>query len=59
MVRKEDSNAESKRAQAQGESWHAIQGTRIARTDALSGAGHAALLIAILLLVAGLWGLHR
>lgn len=59
MVRKQDSNAESKQAQAQGESWHEIQGARIARTDALSGAGYAALLIAILLLVACLWGLHR
>lgn len=55
MVCKEPSNAEAREAQAQGELWHQAQGTKIARTDALSGAGIAALLIALLLLALALW----
>lgn len=55
MVCKKPSNAEAREAQAQGELWHQAQGTKIARTDALSGAGIAALLIALLLLALALW----
>lgn len=51
MVCKESPSAESREAQAQGELWQQVQGDRIARTDALSGAGYGALLIALLLLV--------
>ena len=58
-VCKEGSNAEAKEAQSEGESWHEFQGRRIARTDAFSGAGYAALLIAFLLLVLGVWRLFR
>lgn len=57
MVCKEPSNAEAREAQAEGELWHQAQGEKIARTDALSGAGYGALLIALLLLVLALWRL--
>lgn len=57
MVCKEPSSAESKEAQAAGEVWHQMQGEKIARTDALSGAGYGALLIAIILLILALWRL--
>ena len=59
MVRKEPSSSESRKAQAEGERWHLRQGARIARTDAFSGAGYAALLIAVLLLVLAVWSKLR
>ncbi|MDX6457551.1 MAG: hypothetical protein QOE55_1248 [Acidobacteriaceae bacterium] len=59
MVQKEPSSAESREAQAEGERWHQQQGAHIARTDALSGAGYAALLIAMLLLVLAVWSRLR
>lgn len=55
MVCKEPSSAEAREAQAQGEIWHQVQGAKIARTDALSGAGIAALVVALLLLALALW----
>ena len=55
MVCKEPSSADAREAQAEGELWHQAQGTKIARTDALSGAGIAALIIALLLLALALW----
>ena len=57
VVRKETSNAASREAQAQGELWPRAQGQKIARTDALSGAGYGALLMAVLLLILALWRL--
>jgi hypothetical protein len=59
MVQKEPSNARSREAQAEGEQWHQEQGAHIARTDALSGAGYAALLIAFLLLLLAAWSRLR
>ena len=55
MVCKETSSMESREAQAEGERWHRQQGAQIARTDALSGAAYAALLIAIVLLAFAAW----
>lgn len=55
MVLKEPSSEAAREAQAEGERWHQQQGTRIARTDALSGAAYAALLIAVLLLAVATW----
>lgn len=55
MVCKEPSSAEAREAQAEGELWHQAQGAKIARTDALSGAGISALVLALLLLALALW----
>ena len=55
MVCKEPSSEEAREAQAEGERWHQRQGAQIARTDALSAAAYAVLLIAILLLAAATW----
>ena len=55
MVCKEPISDESREAQAEGEDWHQQQGAQIARTDALSRAAYAALLIAALLLVVAAW----
>ena len=55
MVCKEPSSAEAREAQAEEELWHQEQGAKIASTDALSGAGIAALLLALLLLALALW----
>ena len=54
MVCKEPSSAASREAQVAGELWHQAQGAKIATTDALSGAGIAALVIALLLLALAL-----
>ena len=59
MVQKQPSSAESRDAQAEGERWHQRQGAHIARTDAMSGAAYAALLIAVLLLVWAIWSRLR
>ena len=55
MVRKAPSCPQAREAQSEGEIWHQEQGSRIARTDALSGAGYAALLIAMLLMIFAVW----
>ncbi len=55
MVCKVPSSAEAREAQAEGEHWHQSQGAKIAGTDAMSGAGIAALIIALLLLALALW----
>ena len=59
MVCKAPSSPQAREAQSEGEIWHQEQGSRIARTDALSGAGYAALLIAFLLLVLAVWSWLR
>ena len=59
MVRKVPSSEASREAQAEGELWHRQQGARIAISDGFGGAGYAALLIAILLLVLVVWGMTR
>ena len=46
-------------AQAGGELWRREQSARIARTDAFSGAGYAAYLIAFFLLVLAVWSWLR
>lgn len=51
MVEKESSGAESHEDQAKIQRWHREQSARIPGTDAFSGAGYTALLIAFLLLV--------
>jgi hypothetical protein len=58
-VQKQPSNAESRKGQTEGERWHRRQGAHIARTDALSGAAYAALLIAVLLVVWAIWSRLR
>lgn len=55
MICEEPSSAEAREAQAEGELWHQAQGAKIASTDALSGAGVAALLLTLLLLAVALW----
>lgn len=59
MVQKAPSSAEAREAQAEGELWHQQLGARIATTDAYSGAGYAALLIAVILLVLAVWSWLR
>ncbi len=58
-VKKTPSSEVARAAQAGGEEWHRELGARIARTDAFSGAGYAAYLIALLLLVLAVWGWLR
>jgi hypothetical protein len=55
IVKKMPSSEASREAQAEGELWHQRQGDRIARLDGFSGAGYAALLIAILLMALATW----
>ena len=57
MVCKEPSSAEAREPRLKGSSGirRKAQGAKIARTDALSGAGIAALVLALLLLALALW----